>query len=173
LKGVAFPAGWRLEGLQRSHKRKSFSSGEEAVDSWLRQNAWQSQSKRLTSTKVLIDENDRLAGYYTLATAQVDFSDLPPEMVRKLPRQRLPVAVLTWLGVDHSAHRRGIGARLLATALRDCFEASQTFAFVAVILDCLNNEAKKFYERFDFQPLPGYPMRLFRPAGRLEAMMKT
>jgi len=46
-----------------------------------------------------------------------------------------------------------------------------TFAFVAVILDCLNDAAKAFYRKRDFQELPGHPCRLFVNYGQLEAMM--
>lgn len=61
---------------------------------------------------------------------------------------------------------------LLAQALRDCFEGGATFAFVAVVLDCLNDAAKSFYQRWDFQELPGHPYRLFVSYRQLEAMME-
>jgi hypothetical protein len=35
---------------------------------------------RLSVTRVLIDGVGALAGYYTLATGQVDFGDLPAEL---------------------------------------------------------------------------------------------
>jgi hypothetical protein len=61
---------------------------------------------------------------------------------------------------------------LLAQALRDCYEAGRTFAFVAMILDCISDAAKAFYRRWDFEELPGHPYRLFLSAKRLEAMME-
>jgi hypothetical protein len=54
----------------------------------------------LPSFKVVVDETDRIAGFYTLATRQVDFRDLPDEFARQFPRRSLPVAVLAWLGVS-------------------------------------------------------------------------
>ena len=60
---------------------------------------------------------------------------------------------------------------MLAQALRDCWEAGKTFAFVAVILDCVNDDAKKFYQHWDFHELPSHPYRLFLSAKRLKAMM--
>jgi len=83
----------------------------------------------------------------------------------------LPVAVLAWLGVSSDRQGEGLGRLLLAQALRDCYEASQTFAFVAVILDCIDGNAKEFYCKFDFRELPGHPYRLFLSAAQLEAMM--
>ncbi len=173
MKGVRFPAGLRLEPLRRQHPRSRFQCGEEKVDSWLATKALQHQEKHLSVTKVLLDEKGGIAGYYTLATSQVDFGDLPAEVGRKLPRPMLPVAVLAWLGVNSRYQGQGLGTLLLAQALRDCWEAGKTFAFVAVVIDCVNDAAKAFYERWDFQELPGRPYRLFVGAKRLDAMMEA
>jgi len=170
--GVGFPAEYRLERLRREHQRKRFRSGEDAVDQWLAARALQHQEKQLSVTKVLVDTSGRIAGYFTLATGQIDFSDLPAEIARRLPRRMLPVAVLAWLGVSVEHQRQGLGKRLLAQALRDCYEAGQTFAFVAVILDCLNDTARTFYRQWGFEELPGQPYKLFLSATQLDALMK-
>ncbi|MEZ4314162.1 MAG: GNAT family N-acetyltransferase [Polyangiaceae bacterium] len=157
---VRFPPGFRCERLRREHPRTAFSSGQEALDAWLARQALQNHEKHLSVTRVLLDTGARIAGYYTLATGQVDFGDLPSDLAKKLPRRALPVAVLAWLGVDKKHQGQGLGARLLAQALADCHAAGQTFAFVAVILDCIDDSAKSFYQRWDFQELPGRSMPL-------------
>ncbi len=171
MKGVALPPGFRVERLNRARPRGSFTSGQPEVDAWLKTRALQNQDKNLSVTRVLLGPDGILAGYYTLATGQVDFGELPPEMTRKLPRRMLPVAILAWLGVDAGRQGQGLGRLLLALALRDCHEAGQTFAFVAVILDCIDDSARRFYRTFDFAPLPGHPYRLFLASAQLEAMM--
>jgi GNAT superfamily N-acetyltransferase len=170
---VRFPAGFRTERLRREHPRAAFSSGQEAVDGWLAKQALQNQEKHLSVTRVLVDEQNRIAGFYTVATGQVDFGDLPPELVKKLPRRALPVAVLAWLGVARTHQGRGLGSRLLAQALADCHAAGETFAFIAVILDCIDENAKTFYRRWDFQEMPGRPMRLFLPFSSLAELMSS
>jgi GNAT superfamily N-acetyltransferase len=172
MNGVRFPDGFRLEQLRREHHRKQFRCGEEPVDDWLATKALQNQDKHLSVTRVLLDEAGTIAGYYTLATGQVDFGDLPAELAKGLPRRLLPVAVVAWLGVGTDYQGRGLGRLLLAQALRDCYEAGQTFAFIAVILDCLNDAAKAFYQQWDFEELPGHPYRLFLSTKRLQAMMQ-
>jgi len=172
VSGLTFPDGFRLEPLKREHPRRRFRCGEAVVDDWLRTKALQHQEKHLSATKALLDPSDAIAGFYTLATGQVDFSDLPPEVARKLPRRGLPVAVLAWLGISAAHQGRGLGRLLLAQALRDCYEAGQIFAFVAVILDCIGDSAKTFYQHWDFTELPGHPYRLFLSAGQLAAMMQ-
>lgn len=173
MNGVRFPEGFRLEPLRRQHPRRGFRCGEEKVDDWLATRALQHQEKHLSVTRVLLDETGAVAGYYTLATGQVDFADLPAEVNKGLPRRIPPVAVLAWLGVSTAHQGRGLGRLLLAQALRDCYEAGKTFAFIAVVLDCLNDAAKAFYQRWDFEELPGRPYRLFLSAKRLSAMMET
>ena len=171
MSGVQFPCNWYIEPLTKSHDRPRFDSGNPPVNDWFRKSALQSQSKHLTITKVLLDDSHRIVGFYTLATSQVDFSDLPTNLLRSLPRRQLPVAVIAWLGVDKRFQGQGIGKRLLATALRDCHAAGETFAFIAVLLDCIDESAKEFYQRFDFAELPGYPMRLYLAYQQLQRML--
>ncbi|HRX81531.1 MAG TPA: GNAT family N-acetyltransferase [Pirellulaceae bacterium] len=173
MSGVKLPQGFRWERLRQDHPRRQFSSGQSEVDDWLRAKAWQHQKKHLSVTKVLLDESERIAGYYTVATGQVDFSDLPVDATKRLPRRALPVAILAWLGVSADYQGQGLGRLLLAQSLRDCYEAGDTFAFVAVILDCLNDDVKRFYQKWDFEELPGHPYRLFLSHRQLEAMMKN
>jgi GNAT superfamily N-acetyltransferase len=171
VSGVQFPREYRLERLAKAHPRSAFTSGQAQVDEWLRAKALQNQQKRLSSTTVLLDSADAIAGYYTLATGQIDFGDLSADLAKKLPRRMLPVAVLAWLGVSARQQGQGLGRLLLAQALRDCHEAGRTFAFVAVILDCVDDDAKTFYQKFEFAELPGHSYRLFLSAAQLETMM--
>jgi len=141
------------------------------VDTWFIRHALQNQDKHLSVTYVVVAPDSAVAGYYTIATGQIDFSALPPELSKKLPKRTVPVAVLAWLGVDARFQGPGLGGRLLAQALTDCHRASHTFPFVAVILDCVDDKAKSVYQHWDFAALPGHPMRLYLPAQALDALM--
>jgi GNAT superfamily N-acetyltransferase len=173
VSGVQFPAGFRLELLRRYHPRKQFSSGQAKVDDWLRTKALQQQAKHLSATKVLLDSAGPIAGYYTLAISQVEFSDLPSEVSKQLPKRLLPVAVLAWLGLSQNHQGQGLGKRLLAQALLDCYVAGQTFPFIAVVLDCVDDAAKRFFQSCDFAELPGRSNRLYLSMQRLEAMVNS
>jgi GNAT superfamily N-acetyltransferase len=168
---VRFPQGFRCEPLRKGHARAEFDSGQAAVDDWLARRALQNQEKHLSVTQVLVSADGAVAGYYTIATGQVDFGALPPDVTKQLPKRALPVAILAWLGIDRRFQSKGLGTMLLAQALADCYRASRTFAFVAVILDCMDVRAKAFYQRWDFRELPGSHMRLYLSAKTLEALM--
>lgn len=170
MSAVRFPHEYRVEPLRRDHPRSAFRSGQAQVDDWLANKALQHQEKHLSATKVLIDPVGNIAGFYTLATAQIDFADLPLDLYRRLPRRNLPVAVLAWLGIRDTDQGQGHGRRLLAQALVDCHHAGQTFPFVAVILDCIDDRALAFYRRWDFRPLPGHHHRLFLSWSQLQTM---
>lgn len=172
MREVDFPAGFRLERLRREHPRRLFQCGQEKVDDWLAAKALPHQEKHLSVSKVLLDEAGAIAGYYTLATGQMNFSDLPSEVTKRLPRRMLPVAVLAWLGVRQDCQGQGLGRLVMAQALRDCYEGGKIFAFIAVVLDCLDDTAKAFYQRWDFEEMPERPYRLFMSAKRLETMMQ-
>ena len=73
MNGVRFPEGYRVRPLERRHPRRRFACGEQAIDGWLKTKALQHQRKHLSATKVLLDAAGGIAGFYTLATGQVDF----------------------------------------------------------------------------------------------------
>jgi len=83
------------------------------------------------------------------------------------------VAVLACFGVDKFFGSKGIGKRWLATALQNCHDASERFAFIAVSLDYIDEAAKQFYQKVDLDQLPGYPMRLHLSYQKLKKLMKA
>lgn len=170
---VRWPEGFSIERLEKRHKRTALHSGVDVVDKWLKKRARQAQDKHMATTRVLVEEPGIIAGFYTLAMGQVNFDELPSEMARRLPGTLLPIVTLAWLGVDERYQGRGLGKRLLAQALSDCHATGQLMPFVAVLLDCATPRAKTFYQRYDFEELPGHPMTLILPWKLLDEIMKS
>lgn len=146
--------------LEKNHNKKTFNSGEPLVDEWLKTKARQSQDKRLSITNVLIDEKE-IKGFYTIAIGQISLEDLSDQEFKKLPKGLVPIVTLAWLGLDKSLHGKGYGDKLFIHSLVHCYKTGLRFPFVALILDCLSNDAKSFYQRYDFKELPGHPLKLF------------
>ena len=170
---VKFPDGLAIEVLSKAQDRKAFDCGEKSVNDWLQKKARQSQQKHLSATKVLADKSGTIAGFHTLAIAQVRLDQLPHKIARKLPDELLPVAILAWLGVDKNYQGQKLGDRLLADALLTCLQAAEVMPFIAVVIDCLDEKAKAFYTRRDFEEFPGHPLRLLIPQKTLAAMFES
>jgi GNAT superfamily N-acetyltransferase len=169
---VVFPDGLTTEPLGAGHKkaRAAFDCGVDEVNNWLRAQAWQSQQKNLSSTTVLVDEGGVIAGFYTVAIGLVDFSLLSDQLAKGLPKRHLPVMTFAWLGVDKNFQGQALGERLLAHALLRCQRAAELAGFIGVVVDCLNEGAKRLYQRFDFDQFPGHPMKLFLPKALLDKL---
>lgn len=111
---------------------------------------------------MLVLPDGTIGGYYTLSATGVKLTEFPTGITRRLPRYPLvPATLLGRLAVDRNHQGRGYGRFLLADAL---FRAVRSeIASFAVIVDAKDDNARRFYERESFLPLPDQPMKLFRP----------
>ena len=154
-----------ISPLTKTHERKSFDCGHEDLNRYLREQARQDAEKRVAAPFVLTQPGDpKVLGFYTLSSSIIPVDELPPDLMKRLPRYgQLPVTLLGRLAVDRSAGGQGVGEFLLVDALRRSVEAAQQIAAMAVIVDAKNERAESFYRHFDFQPFQHTPLRLFLP----------
>ena len=61
----------RLAPLDATHDRTSFNSGSEPLDRYLREHVTQDVRRRVAACFVALAEGQRIAGYYTLASAML------------------------------------------------------------------------------------------------------
>ena len=95
-------------------------------------------------------EDQRVLGYYTLASGAIETDSLPATQAKKLPRHAVPVILLARLAVDQSVHGTGVGGLLLRDALTRSLDLSEKLGIHAVVVDALDAGARTFYERFGF-----------------------
>jgi GNAT superfamily N-acetyltransferase len=146
--------------------RAAFSCGAEPLDRYLKQQASQDAKKRAAVPYVLVSEDDRIAGYYTLSADNIRADDLPPDLVKQLKLPRYPVMGATLVGRlarDLSFRGQGIGELLLADALKVSLVMSRKIASLAVIVDAKDENAHLFYTDFGFIAFPDTVKRLFMP----------
>jgi GNAT superfamily N-acetyltransferase len=114
-----------IEPLGSHHDRVAFSSGEPALDAYLRHQASQDVRRRVTQVFVAIGESPKaIAGYYTLSATSFARTELPPELSKRLPHYPVPAATLGRLAVDRHYQGRGLGEGLLMDAARRVLRAS-------------------------------------------------
>jgi len=162
----ADPPPYRVEPLQPHHDRSGFTSGVEALDRYLRNQAGQDARKNMAAPFLLVLADGAVAGFYTLSATAVELSELPVEVTRKFPRYPLiPVTLLGRLAVDERHRGRGFGRFLLADALLRTLRSE--IASFAVVVDAKDDDAARFYARESFLPFPSQPRRLFLPMTRV------
>jgi GNAT superfamily N-acetyltransferase len=158
---------FRLEPLDDHHDRTAFSSGEEVLDRYFRTQVTQDIRRRVANCFVAVDtETETVAGYYTLSSASIPTSDLPPEEAKRLPRYpTMPAARVGRLAVDRRFQGRGLGAALLADAAQKALDTPA--AVFALLVDAKNDRAAEFYVHHGFRPLASRADTLFLPLATL------
>ncbi len=151
----------RLERLGPHHDLSAFESGNRGLDDWLRRHAFPAQEMDSARTFVFT-QNDRVAGYFSLTMGSVRRAEAPAKLVRGLPAYPVGMVLLARLAVDRREQGKGIGALLLAEALRKAAAAGEAAAARLVVVDAVDDDAARFYERHGFVPVPGHQQRLYR-----------
>lgn len=146
-----------IELLDKKHKKKEFNCGKQLLDNYLKNQASQDIRKQLSVCFVLEDaETGLIQGYYTLANNSIPQNNIPENLQKKLPNSytSIPVTLLGRLAIDQRFQGKGVGKILLIDALKRSCQVSKSIGSFAVIVDPLDDEAEKFYEKFDFIKLP-------------------
>ena len=162
---------YRIEPLGGKHNRTAFSCGVQALDRYLQKQAGQDVSKRAAAVFVTTPDGATIAGFYTLSAHLVNLADLPENIAKKLPRYpNVPATLLGRLAVSENFHDQGIGELLLLDALKRALGNTREVASAVVVVDAKDENARGFYLRHDFIPLPAQPNRLFYPMKTIEKL---
>lgn len=151
----------RLERLDVHHDLSAFDSGNDELNAWLQRHAVAAQQRDSARTFVLTKQ-DRVVGYFGLTMGSVLRQDAPAKLVRGLPAYPVGMVLLARLAVDRTEQGSGLGGALLAEALRKAVAAGDAAAARLVVVDAIDENAARFYERFGFVRAPEHPLRLYR-----------
>ncbi len=99
-------------------------------------------------------------GYYSLAAGSVAHDEATERAKRGLARHPIPIILLARLAVNKSLQGKKIGPALLKDGLRRAAQAADTIGARAVLVHTKDDQAKGFYEHFDFEPSPSDPYHL-------------
>lgn len=160
-------APFRLVPFDAAHDRAAFNSDSEPLNRYLREQITQDIRRRVAACFVALTDEQRIAGYYTLASASLLLADLPASTGKKLPRYpTVPAVRMGRLAVDQTFKGQGLGGALLADAL-DRAARSEIAAF-ALIVDAKDDTAAAFYRHHGFIVLPDSPLTLFLPLATVQ-----
>ena len=161
-----------IEKLRRDHPVDAFDCGQESLNQWLRKHALQNQGAGGAQSYVgLVGEV--VIGYYSLAVGQIEYIDAPERLRKGLARHPVPIMLLARLAVDKSWQKKGVGRALLRDAVLRTLQAAEIAGIRAFAVHAKNDQARAFYEHFDFVPSPADPYHLFRLLKEIRALQKS
>jgi GNAT superfamily N-acetyltransferase len=151
----------RIEKLNRTHPVEGFDCGREALNRFLIRYALTNQHAEASQTYLAVAD-DEIAGYYTLVVGQVEYEAAAARLKKGLARHPVPIMLLARLAVGTSWQGKGIGSGLLKDAMLRTLRAADIAGIRAFVVHAKDEEARAFYEKFDFLPSPSDPYHLFR-----------
>ncbi|QDD63568.1 GNAT family N-acetyltransferase [Herbaspirillum seropedicae] len=150
------------QSLAAIHRLEGFDSGEPSLDDWLKRRALTNHLNGASRTFVVVDADQHVIGYYSLAAGAVTHTEATGAVRRNMP-DPVPVMVLARLAVDARAQGLKLGAALLQDAVRRVQYVAEKAGVRALLVHALNERAKQFYEHYGFLASPLHPMTLMLP----------
>ena len=141
--------------LADHHDLTQFRSGEDSLDEWLIKRARSNQADGASRTFVVCEEN-RVLGYYALASGSVSIAGLPGKFRRNMP-DPIPVVMLGRLAVDLSLARKGVGQGLFKDAVQRVAHAADTIGIRGIVVHPISDDARAFYLKLGFLECAGDP----------------
>ena len=160
-----------IEKLRRAHTVEGFDCGEEALNRFLIRYAFQNQQAGASQTYVALADAE-IVGYYTLVVGQVEHEGAPERLKKGLARHPVPIMLLARLAIARRWQGKGLGAGLLKDAMLRTLEAADIAGIRAFAVHAKDDNAKAFYERFDFIASPSDPYHLFRLLKDIRAALR-
>lgn len=150
----------RIEKLRRDHVVEGFDRGRDELNRYLWRYAWLNQQAAAAQTYVGV-AGEAIVGYHTLAVGQVTLEDAPARLAKGLAKHPVPIMLLARLATDRRWQGQGVGKALLRDAMQRTLQAADIAGIRALAVHAKDEEARRFYEHFDFVPSPTDPLHLF------------
>jgi len=150
----------RVEKLRPDHGIEGFDCGRDELNRYLLRFAWANQQPGAAQTYLGLVGN-AVVGYYTLAVGQVTREEAPERLTKGLARHPVPIMLLARLAVAVHSQGQGVGKALLRDAMQRTVQAAEIAGIRAFAVHAKDEDAKHFYEKFDFIASPTDPMHLF------------
>ncbi len=149
-----------VEKLRLEHDRGPFDCGKGELNRFLKRFALGNQRAGASHAYVTA-RSGVVAGYYSLTVGGVEHRVVPERVSKGLARHLAPVMVLARLAVGRQEQGHGIGKGLLRDALTRTVQAADIAGMRALFVSAKDDEARAFYQHFNFDPSPAGPYQLF------------
>lgn len=145
--------------LTGAHILMAFDSGVSSLDDWLRRRAMANQLSGASRVYVVATPENRVVGYYALASGGLAHAEAPGKIKRNMP-DPIPMAVLGRLAIDRSMQGQGVGVALLQDAVLRVQQAASIMGIRGILVHAISDDARAFYEHHGFIPSATNPLTL-------------
>ncbi|MBZ4332134.1 GNAT family N-acetyltransferase [Corallococcus sp. AS-1-12] len=147
-----------LTAITSKDAASGFRCEEEALTRFFQQQATQQGRREENRTWVLHRPDGRpelpwVLGFYTLTWIQLERSNLPAPVIRRLPDYPVRAILIGRLARDERCKGMGIGEHLLDDAHRRTLRVNTDIGGLVVVVDAKNAHAAAFYEAHDYTAL--------------------
>ena len=150
----------KVEAISEFHDVGHFDCGlHESLNDWLKRFALTNQRNESARTYV-VHRNGLVVGYYSISAGSVSAEEAPARISKGLARHPIPVILLARLALDKGEQGTGLGKALLKDALARIAQAADIVGARAVLVHAIDDQARKFYQHFDFEPSPVHELQL-------------
>jgi GNAT superfamily N-acetyltransferase len=150
----------RIEKLRRDHPVDAFDCGREELNRFLSRFALPNQQAGAAQTYLALSDTG-VIGFYSLVVGEVTYADAPERLTKGLARHPVPIMLLARLAVGTAWQGKGVGSGLLKDAMQRTLQAADIAGIRAFAVHAKDDNARAFYEHFDFVPSPTDPMHLY------------
>ncbi|MGC9221175.1 MAG: GNAT family N-acetyltransferase [Solirubrobacteraceae bacterium] len=158
------------ERISLRHDLTEFACGDQTLDRWLLGSALTADAMGTARTYVW-SENNVVIGYFSLCPHEVRRDELPSKLSHGAAHS-IPAILLARLALDRRLHGQGLGASLLFDALTRASDAIEMAGGRLIVVDAIDEPARRFYEHHGFRAAPTRPPRLFRKASDVAAALR-
>jgi len=162
----------RIVKSERNHPIETFDCGRDPLNRFFIRFAFHNQQAGASQTYVALADGV-VAGCYTLAVGQVEYEDAPERLIKGLARHPVPIMLLARLAVAIEWQGKGLGAGLLKDAMLRTLQAADIAGIRAFAVHAKDEQAKAFYEHFNFVSSPADAFHLFRLLKDIRAILGT
>jgi GNAT superfamily N-acetyltransferase len=161
-----------MEILNKNHLRDQFDCGEESLTRYLKLFAMQNMRKMLNTCYVHAKEDLQVKAYYTLSNYSLIKNEIKPDTLPfKMVFDHIPTTLIGKLAVDKTMQNQGLGKWMLLDALSQSYKIAKLSASSAVVVEALNENAAKFYQRFGFKLL--HENKYYMPMKSIEKLLNN
>ncbi len=150
----------KIVKIEREHAVETFDCGEADLNTFLVRFALSNQLANASTTYLAL-AGEEVVGFYTLVVGEVASTDAPDRLTKGMARYPVPLMILARLATDRRWQGKGIGKGLIKDAMLRTMQAADIAGIRALAVHAKDDNARAFYEHFDFLASPTDPLHLY------------